>query len=83
MISLKNKKRQMLVFNLETEYFCKKKGLNGKDKPESVTFLGLERKNDFPEEILECEEIANAIRSGVLRQVENRPVSKKKSKGDK
>jgi len=83
MISLKNKRRQMQVFNLETEHFCKKKGLNGKDKPESITFLGLERKNDLPEEILECMEIGSAIRSGVLRKVENRPESKKKSKGDK
>lgn len=83
MISLKNKRRQMQVFNLETEHFCKKKGLNGKDKSESITFLALERRSDLPDEILECVEIESAIRSGVLRQVENRPASKKKSKGDK
>ena len=79
MITLKNKRRQMLVFNLDTPYFREKKGMNGKGCPESITFLALERL-EVPDEIQECPEIAAAIARRDLQIVPGRPKAKKKEK---
>lgn len=66
MIKIKNKNRKMQCYNLETDHFKHQKGENGKGKPESITFLGLE-KRDCPKEVLECEEIKSAVKRGDLR----------------
>lgn len=80
MIVLKNKLRRLRSFNLDAPYFRERKGDNGKGHPESLTLLSLEKK-ECPDEVMECEQIQNALRAGTLRVLDsgNKAPSKKKS----
>jgi len=67
MITLKNKRRRMLVFNLDAPHFIKTRNETRYGKPCAMTFLALEKKTDVNEAVLSCAEVKVAIAKGDLR----------------
>lgn len=82
MVTLKNKQRRMRTFNLDAPFFVKRRDVTRIGKPETLTLLSLERREDLPDAILSCTEIKAARDAGTLRVCKPRePSSKPASEG--
>lgn len=85
MVTLKNKQRRMRAFNLDSPFFVKRHGETLYGRPEALTLLSLERRENLPDAVLACTEIKAALDSdtlraypspepaGILKQSEDRP----------
>jgi len=67
MITLKNKQRRMRTFNLDAPFFVKRHGETLYGRPETLTLLALERRENVPDAVLSCTEIKAARDAGTLR----------------
>ena len=82
MAVLKNKRRQMLVFNLEAPFFTKNRNETPWGKPCALTFLALEKK-EVHDAALSCSEVKAAIARGdlrLLKSVKEEPSKEKQEK---
>jgi hypothetical protein len=66
-VTLKNKRRRMLVFNLDAPFFVKNRNETGFGQPCTLTMLALERKEGVHDAVLACEEVKAALLKGDLR----------------
>ncbi len=66
MVILKNKTRQMKVYNLDAPFFVRNQNETKWGQPCAVTFLALEEK-ELHDAVLACAEIEEAMRKGDLR----------------
>ena len=66
MVTLKNKRRRMLVFNLEAPFFLRNKNETEWGQPCSISFLSLEER-EVHDAVLSCSEVKTAIAKGDLR----------------
>ena len=81
MVTLKNKRRQMLVFNLDAPFFVKNRNETEWGKPCSTSFLALEEK-EVHDAVLSCSEVKAAIAKGdlrVLKTAKEQPSEKKET----
>jgi len=82
MLILKNKRRAMRVYNLDSPFFVKNQNETPFGKPCVLTFLALEKK-EVDDAVKSCAEIQSALAIGDLRvltpqtpRVKESPVSK-------
>jgi hypothetical protein len=67
MVTLKNKRRRMLVFNLDAPFFVKNRNETPYGQSCVLTFLALEKKEGIHDAVLGCSEIQVAVQNGDLR----------------
>lgn len=80
MVTLKNKQRRMRTFNLDAPFFVKRHGETLYGRPETLTLLSLERRENLPDAITSCTEIKAARDAGTLRVYPSpEPASKPKA----